>query len=130
MARGTARAFVAINAGMGVLFLISAVLQYNDPDPLRWIVLWAAAAAACFIQRRFRQAWLVAGAVCVVALLWAALLAPTALPGLELADLAGEMKAETPQIELGREILGLLIIAVWMAVLVVVGSRGVGREPA
>lgn len=123
MAKGAHSAFRAINAGMGILFLISAVIQFNDPDPARWIVLWAAAAVACWFRGRVRWDWLLAGAVCAAALLWAGLLAPAALPGLQLGDLAMKMKAETPQIELGRELLGLLIVAVWMAILVFVGSR-------
>lgn len=123
MAHASGRVFGVVNAGFGVLFLISAALQLNDPDPLRWVLIWAAAAAACLLQRRVTWDWLLAGATCAAALLWAALLAPSALPGLELGDLAKKMKAETPQIELGRELLGLLIIAVWMAVLVFLGSR-------
>jgi hypothetical protein len=123
MAKRQLGLFGPINAGMGILFLISAVLQYNDPDPIRWILLWGSAAAVCLLRGRVGWDWLMAGAVCAAALLWAGLLAPTALPGLELGDLAKKMKAGTPRIELGREILGLLIVAVWMAVLVFVGSR-------
>ena len=128
MARKSGRAFGAVNGGFGILFLISAAIQFNDPDPVRWTLIWAAAAAACLVRGRVGWDWLLAGAVCAAALLWAAILAPSALPGLELGDLAKAMQAETPQIELGRELLGLLIVAVWMAVLVFVGSRRAGAD--
>ena len=136
MGRKSGRLFGAVNAGFGVLFLISAAIQFNDPDPWRWVLIWGAAAVACLLRGRVGWDWILAGAVCAAALLWAAILAPSALPGIELGDLAKKMKAETPQIELGRELLGLLIVAAWMAVLVFVGSRragsgsGASRPPA
>ena len=71
---------------------------------------------------RAREGWWAAAAIGVVALIWAAVLSPI-LPELRLDDLAREMKAANPRIELSRELLGLLIIAVWMTVLVVVSRR-------
>ena len=41
------KVFAIANGIMAAMFLLSAVLQYNDPDPLRWIALYAAAALAC-----------------------------------------------------------------------------------
>ena len=32
---------------LALLFLVSAALQYNDPDPLYWTVAYGAAALAC-----------------------------------------------------------------------------------
>ena len=34
---------------MAVLFLIAAALQYNDPDPLRWMAIYGLAVLACLL---------------------------------------------------------------------------------
>jgi len=106
-----------INALVAVMFVVSALLQYNDPDPLRWIVIYLAAAAACMAVFRPRG-WWVAAAVGSLCLIWAATMAPRVLPDLQLGHLVKTMEVKTPQIEEGREMLGLAIIALWMAILV------------
>jgi hypothetical protein len=106
-----------------LLFVTMAVIQYDDPDPIRWALLYVAAAVACLVYRMTWPAWTAAAAVGLVALIWAIVLAPTALQDFTVRDLARTMKAETPSIEYSRELLGLLIVVVWMAVLTVVGLR-------
>ncbi len=107
---------------MAVLFLISAALQFNDPDPLRWAAIYGAAGFACLAAGRFRYSWPLPTGVGLLALLWAAWLSPN-LPQVRLRDLARSMHAETPSIELGREFLGLLMVLGWMVFLVVVSLR-------
>jgi hypothetical protein len=34
---GRLRLWRAVKEAMAVLFLLAAALQYNDPDPLRWV---------------------------------------------------------------------------------------------
>jgi hypothetical protein len=116
------KVFTVANGILAVMFLISAVLQYDDPDPLRWAALYIAAAAACVLTGRVRRGWWLAVGVGVISLAWAVALSPI-LPEVRLGDLARSMKAEKPTIELGRELLGLVIVFVWMAVLVLVSRR-------
>ena len=120
MARSAYRLLAVVFA---VLFLTSAALQWNDPDPWGWAVLYLAAAAACMVPRSFGWSWVLPSLVGVVSLVWAGLLAPETLPRLRLGDLAQTMKAETPAIESGREMLGLLIVAAWMTVVALAGRR-------
>jgi hypothetical protein len=108
---------------MVAAFALSAIVQYNDPDPLGWMAIYAAAAAAGIAWRR----WPFALAVGLVAAAWAAALAPQALPGLRPGDLVKTMHAGTPSIELGRELLGLVLVAGWMAVLVSYGRLAARR---
>ena len=117
------RALTITNAILGSVFLISAVLQYNDPDPWGWGALYLAAAIACAVSGRMRNGWWLALLVGVVALVWAITLSPI-IPEIRLTELARSMKAENPRIELSRELLGLVIILVWMAVLVLASRRG------
>ncbi len=115
-------AFRTSNRVMAVLFLISAVLQFNDPDPLRWAAIYGAAGFACLAAGRFRYSWPLPTAIGLLALVWAAWLSPILLQ-VRPRDLARSMHAETPSIELGREFLGLVIVLVWMACLVFVSLR-------
>lgn len=106
------RVFPIVNYVVALLFAVSGVLQYNDPDPWPWVLIYLAAAAACLI-RASRGPALV---VLVISLAWAAWMAPRVIPSLEPGNLVKEMHASTPAIEESREMLGLLIIAAWMAV--------------
>jgi hypothetical protein len=109
---------------VGLVFLISAALQWNDPDPWGWIAIWTAGAAVSLwaVLRPVPRgaAWLVAA----VALAWAIIIAPAALADFRFADLARTMQAESPAIELSRELLGLVVIAGWsIAVALVRGAK-------
>ena len=121
------RTFAIANGTLASVFLVSALLQFNDPDPLRWFTMYVAAAIACVVAWRVRAGWWAPAAVGSVAVIWAAALSPI-LPALRFDDLAREMKAANPRIELSRELLGLLIIAGWMIVLVVVSRRARTRR--
>ena len=109
---------------MGVLFFVCVALQYNDPDPVRWMALYGAAALVCFAH-----AW--RGAlhpvfpriVAVVAGVWGAWIAIHIQGAFEWHQLAETMHAGTPQIEESRESLGLFIVAAWMVVVAVFGRR-------
>ncbi len=122
------RLFSVVNAVVAALFLTSAALQFNDPDPLRWMALYGAAAAACVVARRLRHGAWFAAAVGLVALAWAAALSPI-LPALRLTELTRSMKAENPTIELGRELLGLLVVGAWMVALAIVAWRSTRGTP-
>lgn len=100
------KSFASIGA---LLFAWSASLQLNDPDPVRWVVLYAAAAAVCILHLVTRVRSFVPYALAAVAGCWAA----TLLPGvLEAAALTGT--------EEEREFLGLGIVA---AACLVLGHR-------
>jgi len=112
-----------MNVLMGCLFLLALVLQYNDPDPLRWMAIYGAAAVVCLLalRRRLRR-WmpLVVG---VVALAWAATLAPGVVGRVSPRDLFREIPMGSTAIEEGREMGGLLIVAAWMLVLLISARR-------
>lgn len=111
----TSRAWRIADGVMLAVFLLSALVQLDDPDPLPWIAVYGAAAAACgagLFGRAGRAAPLV---LMLVSLAAAAPLAARVLGRAGVADVFGSMKASDPLVEETREMLGLVIIAGWMA---------------
>ena len=112
-----------VNSLLAVLFLFGAVVQYNDPDPLPWMAIYLAAALACVLALAGRLPWWWAAVIAVIALAWALTLVPRALPNVRIVELfaAWEMKSE--RIEEAREMYGLLLIFISMAMLAVSSRR-------
>ena len=99
----------------GILFLVSAGLQYNDPDSLVWMIVWGFAgiiAIAFAFNRIFFSVPLVAGILALVGFFYTY---PEKFEGFEIG--AGDIK----NVEEGREAFGLLIIAVVMLILALRG---------
>ncbi len=126
----TSRIFRAANVAMAALFAFAAAVQYNDPDPLRWMALYLAAAAACVLALLRRLPRFVPVAVGLVALAWAVTLAPHVLGSVGLGEMFGAWEMKDVRVEEGRETYGLLIVAAWMAVLTFAGWRHAARAPA
>ena len=116
MASRSSRVLPIVNLLVAAMFLVSAALQLNDPDPAAWTLLYAAAAGACLVAGRLIWAWALAAAVALVSFFWAGTLLPV-LHEMVFSDLFKAMKAETPVIEESRELLGLLLVGGWMVVL-------------
>ena len=110
---------------MLLLFTFGAVVQVNDPDPARWIAVYALAAAACLLSLLRRMHWTLPALLCAVSLVWAATLAPRVVGRVPFREMFGAFEMRTIGIEESREMYGLLIIAAWMAVLAL-RSRAAG----
>lgn len=95
-----------------VLFVISAIFQYNDPDPILWIFIYTAAAIVSvgFIFKKISFVIpLIAGVMGIIGFFF---VFPENFEGFSLGG--GNIK----NIEEGREAFGLLITAVVMFVYV------------
>jgi hypothetical protein len=99
---------------MVALLAISVVLQYNDPDPVRWMAIYGAGALISAVLPGRRAAALPGVLVGLVALAWAAYLVHRTWGAIELADLTGKMSEQGGAVEEGREAGGLAIEAVWL----------------
>lgn len=105
-----------INALFIVLFVISAGLQYNDPDPYVWIPIYLYGAALCYyaFKGKFYPKAYMAGIAAF--LLYALYLFFDKSGVLNWAlyhnreNIAETMKATKPWIEETREFFGLLIV--------------------
>jgi len=97
-------------------FCFSTIVQWNDPDAVRWAALYAAAAVVTVLVTWRGLGPKAPTLLAVVALLWGAALLPTAI-GASFPELFRTWKMMSPEMEVGREELGLLIVAAWMLVL-------------
>ena len=70
------RIWNVLNTIMLVMFVFSAIVQLNDPDPLTWIPLYVAAAGACLLDLLGRQRWWFPVLLVVLCAVWAATIAP------------------------------------------------------
>lgn len=114
-----------------VLFAISALLQYNDPDPVRWAVLYASAAVAAALMAAGRPQRLLMAAVAGACASWMTYewdgMVAFAARG-DWSLLASTMKAGEPMIEESREFLGLAIVLTWCVLgVIATGSRASRR---
>jgi len=111
-----------VNWGLCSLFFLSAFLQYNDPDPIAWMLIWGAAGVVCLLYGFGSLSLIFPIALVLIGLVWAGFLLPRII---ETFDSIGWdevfMQATMSNIivESVREMGGLLIIAVWMSLLIV-----------
>src|SRR5688572_9960941 len=106
------------NILFGLLFLISAGLQYNDPDPYIWIPIYLYATILCWLAaaNRFYPAACLFGIIVYAG--YAGYLFFTEDGVLDwiqkhnAENIAGSMRATTPWIEDTREFFGLVILII------------------
>lgn len=110
------RSFVkTASAIMFIVLLLCVIVQINDPDPIRWMLLYGAGALLSVLA--FRRIYTPAAPLLLLAYFGIAVyLMPTWNPA-AVGDLLNQSKMINHDVELAREALGLLIAAVWMAVL-------------
>ena len=115
-----------LNYLMMAAFILSVAVQFNDPDPLPWMLMYGLAAGACLLFAMGRMHPLVSGVPGTIALLWAFILMPGVLSSSETLTLDavfGTTEMINERVEVVREIGGLLITAAWMVVLSILSFR-------
>jgi hypothetical protein len=117
-------AFAIANGVFAVLFTFAVVVQYNDPDPIQWMLVYGAAAALSGWSVRRHPPVPVAVTVVVIALVWALGLVPVVIGELPtFAQAAGSMAMMAPGVEETREALGLAIVVCWLVVIAIASWR-------
>lgn len=98
---------------LGLLFILFAIVQMNDPDPFGWIAMYLAAAVISILAF-FKKYYLpfIFG-VLLAAMLWLLSLVPEVWSWIKLGmpNIVEGMKAESAYIEFTREFLGLALIS-------------------
>jgi Transmembrane family 220, helix len=107
-----------VNILFGLLFLISALLQYNDPDPYIWIPIYLYGTICCLLAAKnkfYTKAYLFGIVVFTGYALYLFFTDDGVLDWIQkhnAENIAGSMKASTPWIEDTREFFGLVILIV------------------
>lgn len=99
---------------MGALLVFCVALQYNDPDPIRWMAMYGAAAIVALLLPAKKQLVPAGYLVAAVALVWGAYLLYDVWGRMEVPDLINKMSEKGGAVEEGRESGGLAIAAVWL----------------
>lgn len=96
------------------MFAIFAALQWNDPDPFGWIAVYLAVAAICGFGAFGKYDLRLTAGIFLACFAWAMTMVPGFIEWIKMGmpNIAGQMKAETPYIEVVREFLGLVICMV------------------
>ena len=108
--------FKAVSWAMAGILLVCVVLQYNDPDPIRWMAMYGAGAVASVLLPIKKPAAALALLIGLVAFAWAIYLISTVWGRIALSDLTSKMSEKGGAVEVGREAGGLLIEGVWLMV--------------
>lgn len=114
--------FRYVNYLVIIVFAIAAVLQYNDVNALRWMLIYGAAfiISLQFAMRKLH--WATAAALAVVCLIWALFKVPDlTISGFQ--HMMDEVRMIQTGVEAAREFLGLLIIMVWVTILSILSYR-------
>ena len=94
------------SAGMALLFIVWAYYQHNDPDPFLWILVYAVAALASVLFLIQRLPLVFSAGYFAICGVWALYL---------LTQLSGDLSIYSNEIL--RELVGLVVICIWMGVL-------------
>lgn len=103
-----------IHALIAGLFITFAVVQLNDPDPERWILVYGMVAGLSLLHGFWKPLPYVTFALMCLCLFWAVTLVPGMLEWFGSSDkseMLGQMMDDKPYIEETRELGGLLISA-------------------
>ena len=112
----TTRLFTILNLAVAAFFALFAIVQYNDPDPMLWMILYSLAALACVLHHLKRLPPEAAAGYGVLVL----------VIGLYLAYRVVTQRQFFFDEE-GREMMGSFLITIWMAVLWWRGKK-MGKE--
>ena len=91
-----------------LIYVLSAAVQYNDPDPLVWILSYLLPAIVCFDRSKRKRDTFLYLALGSVYVLWGINQFPPQWEGLMFEHLS----MKTINVELGRESLGLGMCAI------------------
>lgn len=113
------KVFKALNYLVAALFIFAAIVQYNDPDSLIWVLTYGLAATVCILWARDELRKAVPIIIAVVALGWSAFI----FPGTTGQAAFSTFSMQSIEIEEMRESLGLVIMAVWMLLLAFIPQK-------
>lgn len=109
---------------LSIIFLLFALVQFNDPDPALWVIVYFTISAFCFLAFRNKFFPWISVIIAVACIIWAIMLFPPSLSDWWLLEEESKsLQMKMPGIEEARESMGLLISAAAMLFLFVKGRK-------
>lgn len=95
-----------------ILFALFAAVQFNDPDPIVWVIVYSSVAVISGFAAFGKYNKNVIVTVIGICIIWMLTLVPGVVDWVNegMPSITGSMKAESPYIEYLREFLGLFIV--------------------
>ena len=115
--------FRYVSWSVALLLLLCAGLQFNDPDPVRWIAIYAGAAAISAILPLRLRLHPVAVVVGMGAAIWCGYLAAPVVGLVSFADLFSSMSEKSGLVERAREAIGTGLVSLWLASAATIAKR-------
>jgi hypothetical protein len=115
--------WLGANVLLLLLFIFSVAVQYNDPDPVRWMTIYGLAGVASGLALAGWTRWWFAAPVGAVAFVWGLTIAPRILGKVRFTSMFSAWEMENVGIEEAREMYGLFIVAGWMAAITIASVR-------
>lgn len=110
-------AILVFNSLFLLAYLLSAAVQYNDPDNLVWITIYLAAAWMCIARFRNKLPRWLPLSLLTISLVWMGALLPSVVGQVSIQEIIESISMRTKAVEEAREIGGLAFVAIWAAVL-------------
>jgi hypothetical protein len=112
------RLWRVVDLSMVALFALATLVQFNDPDPIRWIAIYGAVVllSALVLTRRRLSPYL-PGALALLSVGWALSIVVSGPGWSEYGHMFDAWEMKSLPIEEAREASGLLLAALWMAAL-------------
>lgn len=123
------RFWQTFNIPLAAVFVFGASLQFNDPNPTPWVLIYLAAALPCVFVVMKRPGWRLPVAVALVAAAWCSVYVYRGAWAVSFTEMFAEWEMKNQQVVQTREMFGLGIIATWMVVLAIVAYVG-GKPPS
>lgn len=110
------------NYVMALLFGLSAIAQYNDPDPFFWTFIYTAACVISVLYALRKLHWMLAAILALVTGIWALTITPElTLSGFQ--NIFEEIGMQHIGVEAAREFSGLMIISLWSVSLAIASGK-------
>lgn len=109
--------FVALNALFLLIFVLCALVQYNDVDALTWIIVYLSAAAMCALGFREKPIRWLPPVLFLISLGGMVILAAEFVGQVSMAEVTASLSMQSKAVEEAREVGGLAIVCFWAACL-------------
>ncbi|TGL60931.1 transmembrane 220 family protein [Leptospira sarikeiensis] len=111
---------LVISVLLAAYFIFAAAVQYNDPDPIHWSLLYLSSAVACAFSAMGKKNTPLLYIIMGMAIIEIAITGDGFINWFRFGNenlITAKMTEEKPYIELGRECIGALIslvVVIWL----------------